>query len=922
MASYYHFARVKFRKHKFLVFVSLLLVGIFYVTFRNNQHLALRNRLKAEFPHDPALDTEQQFYDVNNENELPPSKLESLVSSLDLLDRISNDKKPHHPKDDSTIGSKGSDSDKAGTDLKLGDEAKDMDNNNAEDESQRESSSYKLHYSDIENNSLLPELDADSGDSRDDEGYRKHSHPPVKSLPRPFQFEPSKDQMFSLPPVDYSSKNYKQVQSNVFEINGGIADHDKLSKIKKVFLQNWKNYRKYAIDHDEILPITNEPRDPFVGWSITLIDTLDTLYLMRLDNEFLFAISKVAKINFKQSPREYIPIFETVIRALGGLISAYDLSGEKVLLDKAIECGDMLVGIFDTPNNMPLLYYRWSDEDTKKPKFASRKGSVAEFGTLLLEYTRLAQITGNDTYFHYVHKITNEVETFIANERKNKPKFELNGLLPTHLDISGCEIYKDPELAQEEAQENEFVKAWVNAQTVLCKLGPIKKPILNSYTYTLGGLADSFYEYLVKQYHLLNGAMEQYLSLFEYSSAKIKKYMLFKAKLPSILHSESQTVPHLKSDPDDVVFLSELQLSGQPHNEITEKTWITHLSCFAGGMFALDAKVGSEKDAEENLRIGKQLTNGCYKIYELMELMPEWIIVERCPEGTTEDDPDCQFDVKERIKQIRMKTEGKKESDLNTDDKLVKDIRFYNDNKQSKNIESSSEVENDEEHVDKEVLSRYLNVNKKNFEQVLKGPLHHKVSNNNDNDDETSNNEKVKKFPKKPKPTFKKKYRVSESDIPSEQLFRNSRGNIYWPVDGSYSVPLWANNLDGKFILRPELIESVFYMYRITGDLEWREKGWKLFESTVKHAMLGDAEDSEYGSDGNGVSAIADVTHLYTSTGKRNLDNKKNSLESFWFAETLKYYYLLFEDKDVWSLDEYVLNTEAHPFKRANRKQL
>ena len=39
-------------------------------------------------------------------------------------------------------------------------------------------------------------------------------------------------------------------------------------------------------------------------------------------------------------------------------------------------------------------------------------------------------------------------------------------------------------------------------------------------------------------------------------------------------------------------------------------------------------------------------------------------------------------------------------------------------------------------------------------------------------------------------------------------------------------------------------------------------------------------------------------------------------LQSFWFAETLKYFYLMFSSPDVVNLDEYVLNTEAHPLKR------
>ena len=43
---------------------------------------------------------------------------------------------------------------------------------------------------------------------------------------------------------------------------------------------------------------------------------------------------------------------------------------------------------------------------------------------------------------------------------------------------------------------------------------------------------------------------------------------------------------------------------------------------------------------------------------------------------------------------------------------------------------------------------------------------------------------------------------------------------------------------------------------------------------------------------------------------------KADRMESFWMAETLKYFYLLFEEPDIVSLDEWVLNTEAHPLKR------
>ena len=95
---------------------------------------------------------------------------------------------------------------------------------------------------------------------------------------------------------------------------------------------------------------------------------------------------------------------------------------------------------------------------------------------------------------------------------------------------------------------------------------------------------------------------------------------------------------------------------------------------------------------------------------------------------------------------------------------------------------------------------------------------------------------------------------------------------------------------------RPEAIESVWYMYRITGDPSWMDKGWTMFEATMKATRTSTANSAIY----NVLSKRSSVT---------------NEMESFWLAETLKYYYLLFSGPDVISLDEWVLNTEAHPFK-------
>lgn len=95
----------------------------------------------------------------------------------------------------------------------------------------------------------------------------------------------------------------------------------------------------------------------------------------------------------------------------------------------------------------------------------------------------------------------------------------------------------------------------------------------------------------------------------------------------------------------------------------------------------------------------------------------------------------------------------------------------------------------------------------------------------------------------------------------------------------------------------PEAIESIFILYRITGDESLRDDAWRMFQAIEDHTK------TEFGS-----AALDNVTVVPPP--------KSDSMESFWTAETLKYFYLIFSDPDVVSLDKYVFNTEAHPFKR------
>jgi ER degradation enhancer, mannosidase alpha-like 2 len=99
----------------------------------------------------------------------------------------------------------------------------------------------------------------------------------------------------------------------------------------------------------------------------------------------------------------------------------------------------------------------------------------------------------------------------------------------------------------------------------------------------------------------------------------------------------------------------------------------------------------------------------------------------------------------------------------------------------------------------------------------------------------------------------------------------------------------------GSYHLRPEIVESTYYLYHYTGDPEYRHRGEKMFDDFVRYCRT----DSGY-------AALADVT------SKQQLDE----MESFVLAETFKYFYLLFAPAETLEFDKVIFNTEAHPLRR------
>ena len=95
--------------------------------------------------------------------------------------------------------------------------------------------------------------------------------------------------------------------------------------------------------------------------------------------------------------------------------------------------------------------------------------------------------------------------------------------------------------------------------------------------------------------------------------------------------------------------------------------------------------------------------------------------------------------------------------------------------------------------------------------------------------------------------------------------------------------------------LRPEALESAYYLYRITGDARYREMGRVMLDSLFRYTRTAD-----------GFSALTSVVTR----------ERRDRMESYFLAETLKYAWLLFSPPATLDFDAVVFNTEAHPLRR------
>ncbi|HEV2842390.1 MAG TPA: glycoside hydrolase family 47 protein [Chthoniobacterales bacterium] len=176
-------------------------------------------------------------------------------------------------------------------------------------------------------------------------------------------------------------------------------------RVKTEFLHAWNNYERYAWGHDALKPLSKTSHD-WYGQSLlmTPVDALDTLILMKLDAEADKARALITSdLSFDHDI--YVKNFEITIRLLGGLLSGYQLTGDKRLLALAEDLGTRLLPAFDSPTGLPYVFVNLRTGQVRDPV-----SNPAETGTLLLEFGTLGKLTGKPVFFEKAKRAL--VETY------------------------------------------------------------------------------------------------------------------------------------------------------------------------------------------------------------------------------------------------------------------------------------------------------------------------------------------------------------------------------------------------------------------------------------------------------------------------------------------------------------------------------
>ncbi|KAM9309811.1 mannosyl-oligosaccharide 1,2-alpha-mannosidase IA isoform 2-T2 [Pholidichthys leucotaenia] len=320
--------------------------------------------------------------------------------------------------------------------------------------------------------------------------------------------------------------------------------NERREKVKEMMKFAWDNYKQYAWGKNELRPLTRNGHigNMFGGLrGASIIDSLDTLYIMGLMEDYNDAKEWV-QTSLDLNSNGEASLFEVNIRYVGGLLSAYYLTGEELFKTKAIELGEKLLPAFNTPTGIPRGVINLGSGTSWSWGWASAGSSIlAEFGTLHLEFVHLTELSSNPIYTEKVmniRKLLNKIE---------KP----HGLYPNFLSpVSGN---------------------WVQHHV------------------SIGGLGDSFYEYLIKSYLMSDKVDEDAKKMYYDALEAIEANLVQKS-------------------PGGLTYMAEWRGGILDHK-------MGHLACFSGGMIGIGADDGAPEKRQHYLDLAAEITHTCHESY-------------------------------------------------------------------------------------------------------------------------------------------------------------------------------------------------------------------------------------------------------------------------------------------------------------------
>ncbi|KAK6012508.1 glycosyl hydrolase family 47, partial [Ostertagia ostertagi] len=319
--------------------------------------------------------------------------------------------------------------------------------------------------------------------------------------------------------------------------------NERQQAVVDAFKHAWKGYRKYAWGHDQLKPISGGYSDWF-DTGLTIVDALDTAIIMGLKEEVAQGTEWIRNsLTFEKD--RYVNLFETTIRTLGGLLSAYHLTGDTMFVTKAQDLADRLMGAFTKSKSaIPLSDVNLKTSKAKAPSWLG-ESSLSEVTSLQLEFRDLSRVTGKKVYEEIAFKTSKHIHKIGCKDH--------DGL---------CDMF-------------------LNSNTGQFRTG--------ASTITFGARADSYYEYLFKQWlqtgKTIDWLFDDYKTAMESMKSKLYRY----------------------SEPNQLGFVGEL-LPGEIFSPKMD-----HLVCFLAGTLALGSKNGAP---DEHMKLAQDLGKACQAMYK------------------------------------------------------------------------------------------------------------------------------------------------------------------------------------------------------------------------------------------------------------------------------------------------------------------